>query len=76
MIFTSKKAGYTDKSIFIPATGYGLTSMLQESNSFFGINWSSSFNKGKAWTLSFDTNDLEASEFERIVGFTIRPVSK
>lgn len=76
MIFTSKKAGYTDKSIFIPATGYGLTSMLQESNSFFGINWSCSFNEGKAWTLSFDTNDLEASEFERIVGFTIRPVSK
>lgn len=75
VIFTSKKEGYTDKSIFIPAASYGLTSLLQEQGSFYGLLWSSSFNEGKAWTLCFDTDDLETSDFDRIIGMTIRPVS-
>ena len=76
VIFTSKKEGYTDRSIFIPAASYGLTGLLQEPESFYGLIWSSSFNKGKAWTLCFDMDDLATFDFDRIVGMTIRPVSK
>lgn len=76
MIFTSNKEGYTDRSIFIPAASYGLTSILQEPESFYGLAWSSSFNEGKAWALCYDTDDLETSDFDRVIGLTIRPVSK
>lgn len=42
MTFTSKVAGYTDKSIFLPATGYIGNSNLREAGSQ-GRYWSSSF---------------------------------
>lgn len=76
VIFTSKIEGYTDRSIFIPAASYGLTTLLQEPESFYGLNWSSSFNEGKAWSLVFDRDNVETYDFDRIVGMTIRPVSK
>ena len=76
-LFTSKKAGYTDKSIFIPAAGY-FTSSAQTvgSNGYF---WSSSL-RGSTYsqygrTEEFNSgSDSYGNEF-RYYGFSVRPVS-
>lgn len=74
---TSKKAGYTDKSIFIPAAG-------NRSNTNYGrvgdggFYWSSSLYTnfpGRAWSLYFDFTNFRMENLrERYYGFAVRPV--
>ena len=75
--FTSKKAGYTDKSIFIPAAGYRSGSALGSAGSD-GNYWSSSLGTdypGSAYYLYFDSSDVGVYYYGgRYFGRPIRPV--
>ncbi len=75
---TSKKEGYTDKSIFLPAAGYRdrtTFSYLDEK----GYYWSSSLNPNypkEAYCLNFySTYDLRKSGIDRSYGHSVRPVA-
>lgn len=76
--FTSKKEGYSENSVFLPAAGYrlGTTSVSVESE---GLYWSRSVNTG----LPYRANDLHlkadqayrGNATSRYCGFSIRPVT-
>jgi len=75
-IFTSKKAGYTDKSIFIPAAGYVDNDNLLESG-IGGTHWSSTFyneNDDYAWFIYFRSDYVHTNYKYRYRGRSIRPV--
>jgi len=73
-IFTSKKAGYTDKSIFLPAAGYG-SSYLYDAGSY-GFYWSSTFNvNNSAWYFFFGSDYVRTYDVSRSRGLSVRPVS-
>jgi len=75
-IFTSNIEGYTDKSIFLPAAGYGDGSSLYDAGSFGGY-WSGTFHSGNnAWSLRFYSNNVDAFNYNRCYGFSVRPVSE
>lgn len=75
-IFTSKKTGYTDKSIFLPATGFGSDNSLSYVG-YYSYHWSSTFDKDTdAWSLYFSSNDIETCCSMRYCGLAVRPVSK
>ena len=74
-IFTSKVKGFTDKSIFLPAAGYGDHSTIYSVGSI-----------GNYWSKTFDFESLAGSIYlcspivytfsvNRDYGLTIRPVS-
>ena len=75
---TSKKEGYTDRSIFLPAAGYRYTSTLN----FAGANgyyWSRTLDEGGpnvAWSLGFNSSSVYTSSGYnyRYYGFSVRPV--
>lgn len=75
---TSKKAGYTDKSIFIPASGYYSGTSRSESGSYVYL-WSSSLNtsnssKALYTYYSSSENGSKGSGKDRYYGFAVRPV--
>ena len=76
-IITSKKSGYTDKSIFLPVTGYYWASNYNLPS--YGFYWSSSLatdNSNKARSFSLRSNSHGFGSFERIRGFAVRPVTE
>ena len=75
MKFTSKKSGYTDNSIFIPASGYYSDTSLGGDGSN-GRYWSSTrYSTGAAWYLFFNPTNLRMDNYARNYGFTVRAVT-
>lgn len=74
---TSKKEGYTDKSIFIPAAGYVYHGSLRDVGSK-GYVWSSSLRSGYpyyALTMRFLSGSVSMiNDLSRYYGFSVRPV--
>ncbi len=73
---TSKKSGYTNKSIFLPAAGYRDDSDLYDAGSL-GLYWSSSLSTDSpydACELYFDSDDVDRSSNGRCYGQSVRPV--
>ena len=73
---TSKKSGYTNKSIFLPAAGYRNDSSLYSAGSY-GSYWSSSLDTGYpyyAWGVYFNSDDVSRGYGNRYYGFSVRPV--
>ena len=76
---TSKIAGYTDKSIFLPAAGYR-TSSTSHNVGNYGYYWSSSVFTGDpdgAWRIHISATEKYRSQSSqnRYYGFSIRPVN-
>lgn len=70
------KGAYSDKSIFLPAVGYGTGSHLDYADSF-GRYWSSSPNlddSNYAWSLYLDSGDFYQDDTLRYRGRSVRPV--
>ncbi len=75
-IVTSKKTGYTDKSIFLPAAGYRYNTDLYTAGSR-GWYWSSSlytFLPFNAWGVYFNSGDVGRRDTTRDQGWSVRPV--
>ena len=73
---TSKKSGYTNKSIFLPAAGYRNDSSILGAGSY-GYYWSSSLRTDyprSAWYVDFDSGGVYRSNGTRRYGFSVRPV--
>ena len=73
---TSKKSGYTNKSIFLPAAGYRYDSSLDYAGSG-GCYWSSSLVTGipdDAWSVHFSSGGVYGVSSSRNCGFSVRPV--
>lgn len=76
-IVTSKKEGYTDKSIFFPISGRTLNEGNTESQ--YGYYWTSDLNPydpGAAYVLFWDKELLIRSECSRFYGAPIRAVKE
>ncbi len=74
--FTSKKEGYTDKSIFLPAAGFRSGSSLSGVGNQ-GDYWSSSLDTGnpfRAYYLSFSRGSSKVHSVIRYSGQSVRPV--
>ena len=72
----SKKSGYTNKFIFLPAAGYRLDSSPSYAGSF-GNYWSSSLNPYgacDAYYLDFYSDGVVWHLTGRYIGFSVRPV--
>ena len=72
----SKKSGYTNKFIFLPAAGYRDDSSLGLAGSY-GYYWSSSLNTdspGRAWGVGFASDYVSRYDSSRYCGFSLRPV--
>lgn len=75
---TSKKSGYTSKSIFLPAAGYRRYDYPSSVGSY-GRYWSSSLISiypSSACGLYFDSGQVDASSAFRYLGKPVRPVSE
>ena len=75
---TSKKAGYTDKYIFLPAVGYRLGTVVDDAGSL-GYYWSSSLyadDPRSAYGLYYFSEYKVWNYYDRFYGFTVRPVLK
>ena len=74
---TSKKSGYTNKSIFLPAAGYRYDSSLSSAGSY-GYYWLSSLSTdfpSSAWYVSFSLSGVfRNTGRNRYYGFSVRPV--
>jgi hypothetical protein len=73
---TSKKSGYTNKSIFLPAAGYRSGSSLGSAGSD-GDYWSSSLLTvipSDAWYVGFGSSNVYRDYYYRYYGFSVRPV--
>lgn len=74
---TSKKAGYTDKFIFLPVAGNRFDSDLYNVGSL-GLYWSSSLNEDGSryvWYLCFNSSGHDLSNYGgRYYGHSVRPV--
>ena len=73
---TSKKSGYTNKSIFLPAAGYRSVSSLNCAGSY-GYYWSSSLYTGypdDAYELYFNSGHVDWYGSSRYYGLSVRPV--
>ena len=72
---TSKIAGYTDRSIFLPAAGSlsGTDSIDHE----MGLYWSNELKPGSSensWNIRFENGDISAQYYWRHYGRSVRPV--
>ena len=79
-LFTSKKTGYTDKSIFLPAGG-GRKDSTFYYVSVVGYYWSSQLNSmegngSSAYGLGFGSGYVYADYYGRCYGLSVRPVSE
>ena len=75
-LVTGAKNGYKDKSIFLPAAGYGSSSSLEGDGSD-GYYWSStprSVNPNDAWRLNFHADGFYGNSSNRYYGYPVRPV--
>ena len=75
---TSKKSGYTNKYIFLPASGYRYYETPSNAGSY-GYYWSSSLKKDNpyhAWYMDLFKNNVYLSYDSRYRGFSVRPVMK
>ena len=77
---TSNKAGFTGKSIFLPAAGFWNNNRLVNEG-IFGGYWSSSLytddhDLGYARRLFFNSEGVKRDYYYRYNGFSIRPVSE
>ena len=73
----SKKPGYTDNWIFLPAAGYRWFNELDSVGSY-GFYWSSSLytdNPDSVHRMGFDSSDFGMFLASRYSGRSIRPVS-
>ena len=73
---TSNKAGYTNKSIFLPAAGIRGGSSLDNAGSY-GYYWSSSLstdNPYYAYGLRFNSDYVDRLSYYRFCGQSVRPV--
>ena len=73
---TSKKSGYTNKSIFLPAAGCRYDSGLLYAGSY-SYYWSSSLSTGSpidAWRVFFDSSSVIRYGSNRLFGQSVRPV--
>lgn len=73
---TSKKEGYTDKSLFLPAAGYRSRSSLDYAGSL-GLYWSATRYEAYpnfAYSLSFLSGNQDWYGSYRCLGFPVRPV--
>ena len=73
---TSKKSGYSSRSIFLPAAGYRYDTSLYGAGEY-GNYWSSSLDAGcpnGAWLLSFGSSDRSTGIYYRGSGLSVRPV--
>lgn len=76
--FTSKKTGFTDRWIFLPAVGYRYYSFLA-ADSALGFYWSSSlylYYQESALCLIFDSSNINMGNYARCGGLSVRPVSE
>ena len=76
---TGKATGYTNKSIFLPAAGYGFGSSNLTDSGSRGYYWSStpsSDYSGNAWYLYFNSSYFDANYYNlgRYYGIPVRPV--
>ena len=73
---TSNIAGYRDRFIFLPASGYRIdTKLCMDGKS--GFVWIGSYatnNPFQACNLYFTTNGIQESDEDRFIGRTVRPV--
>lgn len=74
---TSKKPGFTDRSIFLPAAGFIDADGLSYQGTF-GAYWSSTLvtDCRYVWYLNFDSDKIQMFGSLRYYGFSIRPVCK
>jgi len=73
---TSKKSGYTNKWIFLPATGYRAASTLYYADTR-GYYWSSSLvvkSPGSACSVLFSSGVVDWNNYYRCCGRSVRPV--
>ncbi len=88
ILFTSKKPGYEDKSVFFPAVGLSFISKnvvnhgdihgYNLGGSYWSRNLSSNY-EDKSWGFGFDSGSREvflSSDFTHYIGRSIRPVSE
>lgn len=75
-LVTSKKAGYTDKSIFLPAAGYSCDGYITGAgtNGYYWDSSISSVSPTTAWSLSFTSSDKTSSILGRHGGQSVRAV--
>lgn len=74
----SRKPGYTENWIFLPAAGYRYDGSLSNDGSY-GDYWSSSINASnpcRAYYLGFGSGSVDWFNFNRCSGYSIRPVSE
>ena len=74
----SKKSGYTDNWIFLPAAGYRNSNDLYDVGSF-GNYWSSSLKSdrpGDAYNMWFYLSSFYRTHNYRFYGYSVRPVSE
>ena len=74
----SKKSGYTDNWIFLPAAGYRFDTYLSNAGSR-GFYWSSCLNTAypyDAWGVSFGSDSVDGRYYHRYCGQFVRPVSE
>ena len=70
------KGVYANRSIFLPAAGYGNYSYLINPGSD-GLYWSSTPNSGNspsAWSLGFSSGRFRRDNYSRYLGQSVRPV--
>ena len=76
-LITSKKTGYEDRSIFLPAAGYRSWTSLYNVDSA-GRYWSSSLCTGvhtyEAWNYRFESGSRYKEYTDRTCGYSVRPV--
>ena len=75
---TSEIAGYSDKSIFLPASGYRKDAQLYSTVSS-GYYWSSSLVATipeYAWRLCFSSSYSHINRGGRCYGYSVRPVTE
>ena len=70
------KGSYANRSIFLPAAGYGYDSYLNYPGSY-GYYWSSTPNSDdsyRAWSLYFSSSNFYRDYYSRYYGRSVRPV--
>ena len=72
-LITSNVSGYTDRSIFLPVTGFRSGTSINQKN-FAGDYWTKSYVWYSSKGLSFDEDDYSIGGFGRYYGMAIRPV--
>lgn len=74
----SKKSGYTDNWIFLPAAGFRCKDYHSVVGSI-GYYWSLSLSTDRpdyAYSVSFDSGDFGGDDHSRYLGLSVRPVSE